>query len=329
MTNMKFLQTEMSMAGTLRIAAAQMNTRVNDIRANVDAIKAACTAARAQGAELLVTPELSITGYPLEDSLENPDILEMARKGLEELRVLSAQGEPAMLVGLPQRMDGGKIYNTAVLLHQGQIKGLVRKSHLPNYDVFDEQRNFAAGAIAGPLSFKGHKLGVMICEDTWFPDVAQAMKTGGADVLISMNASPAEAGKPARRLHDVIGKRVAETGLPLLYVNQVGGQDEVVFDGYSLGVNPDGAVFYSGRGFAEALDVLNVNIPARGPATFAQGPLCAQEDDKLEYIWQTLVTGTRDYFAKKGFTKAILGMSGGIDSAVVAAIAVDALGPEN
>ena len=317
------------MSATLRIAAAQINTRVNDIRHNVDAIKAAWAKAKAEGAELLVTPELSITGYPLEDAVEHPDILEAARKALEELRQLTAQGEPALVVGLPQKLDGGKIYNTAVLLHQGQVQGMVRKAHLPNYDVFDERRNFAAGEAPGPLTFKGHKLGILICEDIWFPDVARKLHEDGAEVLIAVNASPAEAGKPDKRLTQVIRKRTAETGLPVLYVNQVGGQDEIVFDGYSMAVNGDGALMYCAKGFAEALDMMTLNVDAQNGASFAPAVQTAAPTDAMEYLWQTLVTGTRDYFAKKNFKSAILGMSGGIDSAVVAAIAADALGPQN
>lgn len=319
------------MTAPLRIAAAQINTRVNDIRHNVDAIKAAWTAARAKGAELLVTPELSITGYPLEDSVEHPDVLEAARRGLEELRALTAAGEPALIVGLPQKLDGGKVYNTAVLLHHGQVQGMVRKTHLPNYDVFDEQRNFAPGELPSPLNFKGRKLGVLICEDIWFPDIARKLHEDGAEVLIAVNASPAEVGKPVKRQVQVVNRRVAETGLPALYVNQVGGQDEIVFDGYSLAVNGDGELKYRAKGFAETLDILKLNIDARGRSSFAVGPQAPAPMDDLEYLWQTLVTGTRDYFAKKSSasTRAILGMSGGIDSAVVAAIAVDALGPES
>lgn len=317
------------MSGSLKIAAAQINTRVNDIRANVEAIKAAWAKARAEGAELLVTPELSITGYPLEDSVEQPDILEAARKGLDELRALTAQGEPALVVGLPQKMDGGKIYNTAVLLHQGQVQGMVRKMNLPNYDVFDERRNYAAGEFTAPLVFKGHKLGIMICEDTWFTNVARSLDDQGAEVLISINASPAEIGKPEKRLTQVLQKRVDETNLPILYVNQVGGQDEVVFDGYSMAVNADGKLQYRAKGFTETLDIVTLKTPDKGRASFVKAAIEPLPQDRLEYIYRTLVNGTRDYFAKKGFRKAILGMSGGIDSAVVAAIAVDALGPEN
>jgi len=318
----------MQQSAQLRISVAQINTSVNNIRRNVDAIACSWKTAREQGADLVVTPELSITGYPLEDSVENPDLLAAAQQGLQELIGLSAKGGPGMLVGLPQKIDG-KIYNTAALVHEGKILGMVSKTHLPNYDVFDEKRNFTGGTFSGPLTFKGRKLGVLICEDVWFPDVAQKLKDAGAKVLIAMNASPFETGKLDRRLNDVIHKRVEETGLPILYVNQVGGQDQVVFDGYSTALNADGDIAYLGKGFEEAQDILTLNFTKGKPAFFTDRCLAMQPEDRLESVWKALVTGTRDYLHKTGFQKALLGMSGGIDSAVVAAIAVDALGPEN
>jgi len=235
---------------------------------------------------------------------------------------------------LPQRGDDSAIYNAAVLLDKGQITGQAHKMALPNYDVFDEKRNYRAGGIATPIEFRGHKLGVLICEDLWTQEVAAQLAAQGAEALISMNASPYETGKLKRRLEDVIGQRVDETGLPVLYVNQVGGQDEVVFDGHSCAVNSDGTLAFMAAGFEESYNMLTLTKDAQGaafaPATIAYEHMAGSaEEHDLAQDWQALVLAVRDYFAKEGFQKAILGMSGGIDSAAVAALAVDALGPEN
>ncbi|MCB9991239.1 MAG: NAD+ synthase [Rhodospirillales bacterium] len=318
----------------LKIVSAQINTSVNNFQRNYQKIQDAYLMARAQGADLVVFPELTITGYPLEDSVRQPDILEQSQAVLAKLKEMTKQGDPAILVGLPQRMEGGRLFNTAVLLHKGVEKGMVRKIALPNYDVFDEKRNYQAGGETAPLSFKGHKLGVLICEDIWTPDVAAQLKRQDAEVLIAMNASPFQMGKLDTRLHDVVGKRVQETGLATLYVNQVGGQDEVVFDGASFAMNPDKTVPFLSRSFSEQIDMVVLKCGAREPARFAPAfrahiPNVNNRDEMLEQVWNALVLGVRDYFDKEGFSQAILGMSGGIDSAVVAALAVDALGPEN
>lgn len=316
------------MPATLKIVSAQLGFKNNDFAGNLARIKKAWEDARDKGADLVVTPELSISNYPLQDSATHPDLLQCALSALEELRKMTSSGGPGLIVGLPQKLDGGNVYNTAVLLENGRNLGLVRKMHLPNYGVFDEKRVYTAGESTGPLTFRGVKLGLLICEDVWFSNVAGELDAEEAQVIIAINASPAEEGKPALRLKDVVRRRAAETGLPLLYVNIVGGEDEVVFDGGSMAVNADGALMYSGAAFAEAEDMLTLNIPDTGVATFAPGPV-EPELPRLEYIWRALVMGTRDYLRKAGFDKALLGSSGGIDSAVVAAIATDALGPAN
>jgi NAD+ synthase len=313
----------------LKIVSSQLNTAVNDIRGNVDLIKGAYEDARNKGADLLVTPELSISGYPLADSVSQPDLLRASLLALNELKALSKKDGPALLVGLPYLQEDGSIYNMAVLLHEGMIKGSVSKQHLPNYDVFDEKRNFAPGPKTVPMEFKGFKLGVLICEDLWYQDVSKELKDKGADVLVSLNSSPFEAGKLDKRLNEVIYNRVKETGLPFLYVNQVGGQDEIVFDGYSTAINSDGSLAYLAKGFTEVNDMLTLKANENSPAKFNKSSIAKAPSDNLETIWKALVTGTKDYFKKTGHKQAVIGMSGGIDSAVVAAIAVDALGPDN
>jgi len=312
----------------LNIAAAQINTTTGDVAGNLRRIMRRWVQAERQGADLVVTPELSLSGYPLEDLVENPDLLAACEKALAHLVRQSRRMSAGILVGLPYRPDGaGKAFNQTVLIEAGKITGVVRKRHLPNYDVFDEQRNFQqADTQAAPLSFRGRKLGVLICEDGWHQDVAAELAARGAELLIAVNASPFETGKVERRIKDVAGARVAETGLPLLYVNQSGGQDEIVFDGGSFALNGNGDKIYQAPLFTDCLDMLRIG--AGQPAAF-QAARCVPLPGRLAQIWCALVTGTRDYLAKIGKEDVVLGMSGGIDSAVVAAIAADALGPSH
>jgi NAD+ synthase len=313
---------------TLNIAVAQLNTTVGDIAGNVRRIAEAWKKAEAAGADLVVTPELSVSGYPLEDLAENPELLAAARAGVAALVALSQTMKSGILVGCPAAPRAGKPYNTALLIENGRIAGATAKHDLPNYDVFDEKRNFRSSRRSQVFTFRGVRIGVPICEDTWFPQVSKRLAAKGAQVLISMNASPFVVDKIHRREREVLAPRVAETGLPLLYVNQTGGQDEVVFDGGSMAVNPGGALAYRGRMFAEALDRLKLDVDPAGKAAFAPAAI-APVPGGMEQMWMALVTGTRDYLAKTGHKEALIGMSGGIDSAVVAAIAADAIGPEN
>ncbi len=316
-------------AATLTLTAAQLNTRVGDIAGNVALIKQAWQQAQDEGSDLVITPELSITGYPLEDLVENPDLIAAAAKGLEALIAHSKTMDAAILVGLPvigaTDNQGRNIYNAAVLIEKGEVKQTIRKQHLPNYDVFDEERNFAHGQPHQPIAFRGCKIGFMICEDTWYPDVSRQLAQEGAQVLVSMNASPFHQTKFEQRLDTVIRERVIETGLPLLYVNQVGGQDEIVFDGASVALNANLQQAYQGRMFETGLDHVTLDVPQQGHAQFRRG-LMAPVPSGLERTWRALVQGLKDYMAKIGQTEVVLGMSGGIDSAVVAAIAADALG---
>ena len=314
----------------LLFVPAQINTRIGDIEGNVDKIMQVWRAS--SDADLVITPELSITGYPLEDLVESPDLLEAANNALHYLVEQSKSIEAAILVGLP--MKGAKdeygrdIYNGAVLIENGKILQKIRKQHLPNYDVFDEVRNFAKGTPHDPVDFRGTKLGIMICEDTWHQNVSGYLAQEGAQVLISMNSSPYASDKFEYRMDQVVRERVLETGLPMIYLNQVGGQDEIVFDGGSFAMNPDLRVQYQAPMYEENDPYLPVYFPEDGHGAFAKSVVydvpCTMERD-----YMALVHGLRDYCAKIGVKEVVLGMSGGLDSALVAAIAADALGGQN
>lgn len=317
--------------GELKIMSAQMNTRVGDIASNLELIIEEWARADRKGADLLVTPELSLTGYPLEDFVENPDLLETAEKALEQLIERSKMMKSGIIVGLPikgaEDEYGRNIYNAAFLIEDGKVLQKIRKKHLPNHDVFDEVRNFAKGGFHDPVSFRGCELGIMICEDTWHKDVSHHLAEEGAQVLISINSSPYESHKLEHRQDMVVRERVVETGLPMLYVNQVGGQDEVVFDGASFAMNADLRIAYQARDFNTEAQMLRLKFPDKGHAAFNLG-VRAQVTQSIERDYMALVTGTRDYLIKTGHIErgAVLGMSGGLDSGLVAAISADAIG---
>lgn len=318
------------MTGTLKIAAAQIDTTVGDLAGNAQKIMAAWRKAEVEGVDLVVTPEMSLTGYPLEDQNENPDTLDQALKVAEKLVEASKNFKSAVLIGLPLRgektPEGRSVYNAALLIENGQIRQTIRKRHLPTYDVFDERRTLAPGGASDPVDFRGCKLGVMICEDFWYEDAAADLAAKGAQALIVMNASPFERQKHERRITDVAGSRAAETKLPILYVNQTGGQDEIVFDGCSFAMNNDGVVMYQAPAFDESQGTLSLNFAPGAPASFGQAAIHPVPAD-MERVWRALVTGVREYLRKNGnITDVVLGMSGGIDSALVAAIAADAIG---
>jgi len=221
------------MTDRLTIALAQLNASVGDLAGNADAILAA--RALVPAADLLVTPELSIVGYPPEDLVLKPALVEAAKAQVERLAQATADGGPALLVGAPWAEDGA-LYNAMLLLDGGRIAGITRKHDLPNYGTFDEKRLFAAGPLPGPLNLRGVRIGVPVCEDMWTPDVCECLAETGAELLIVPNGSPFEVGKDDRRLNLAV-TRVVETGLPLVYLNRVGGQDELVFDGASFVLN--------------------------------------------------------------------------------------------
>ncbi len=330
----------------LRLAAAQLNTVVGDLSGNVERILRALAAAEAAGADICVVPELAIPGYPPEDLLLKPGFVADNVAALE--KVAAATGHCAIVVGFVGAAPGSVgLANAAAVCAGGRIAGVYRKRFLPNYGVFDEQRWFVPSEEPPPLfAVAGALVGVSICEDVWFDDgpVAQAGR-GGADVVVNLNASPYNRGRRHERLTMLSG-RVAEAGCAIAYVNQVGGQDELVFDGDSLIVGADGSLVGSGAQFAEDLVVVDVPIGEHSARTVTEllPRVAVTEPGRTDHlplapaaprpalgdhaeVYAALVLGTRDYLGKNGFSEAVIGLSGGIDSSLVAAIAVDALGP--
>ncbi len=304
---------------SLTIALAQTNFRVGDIAANIKHLAAAAILARDEHhADLVVFPELCIIGYPAEDLLLRADFITAANNAIYQLAD-EVEGI-ALVVGFPELADG-KLYNSAVVLHQGVMVAKYRKQALPNYGVFDEQRYFAAGDRPCVFEFNGVFIGLTICEDVWRAGIIEATREAGAEILLTLNASPYQSGKSQLR-ESVICQQVKTAGLPLVYVNQVGGQDELVFDGASFVADAQGKIIYRAREFAEDIGV--VNFVGGHPIAAA----CAQLYADVASEYQALTLGIKDYVAKNGFQGALLGLSGGIDSALVLALAVDALGAD-
>ncbi len=307
------------MTRPLSLALAQLNPTVGAIEKNMELLSRAYQKAQSAQADLLVTAELLTTGYPPEDLVLKPAFQEAVEDAVHRFAQTTKGSETGVLLGTPWRVDE-RLYNAAVLIFDGDVQDVVLKRHLPNYGVFDELRVFSAGRENHCVSFKGHTLGVMICEDMWFEDVAADLKFLNAEMLITLNGSPFEADKPSTR-YDLARERVAETGVPLVYVNQVGGQDELVFDGASFVMNEKGECVCLLRHWVEDIEVV----------TFKEGVITGpQEEDSegLEPLYQAMVLGLRDYVNKNGFPGVVLGLSGGIDSALSAAVAVDALGAD-
>jgi len=311
------------MTDRLVIALAQLNQVMGDLRANADAML--LWREKAPGADLIVYPELQLIGYPPEDLVLKPALAARAAAELERLTVATADGGPAMLVGTVVREEG-LLYNALALLEGGAVAAITRKHELPNYGTFDEKRLFAAGPLPRPIDFRGVRLGLPICEDIWFPRVCAHLKEQGAEILISPNGSPYEIDKDDLRSTRIATARVAETGLPMAYLNRVGGQDELVFDGASFLLNADGALAVQMPDWEEALVE---TVWARGEAGWrcAPGALAALEPHPSD-VYHAMVVGLRDYVDGNRFPGVVLGLSGGIDSAICAAIAADALGPD-
>jgi NAD+ synthase len=313
------------MTDRLSIAVAQINPTVGDIAGNTRLIEDFAARAKAENADLMVTTELAISGYPPEDLVLKPGFQTRVQEAVEALaKDLHQGGMPPVLLGAPWRIDG-KLYNAALLLEDGKIAHIRVKHELPNYGVFDELRVFEPGPLPGPIPFKGVRLGVMVCEDLWFPDVAECLQESGAEMLISLNGSPFDVYKVDVRLNIAI-ERVTETGLASLYVNQVGGQDELAFDGGSFVVNPDYKMVMRAPFWAEAL-VMTEWTREAGGWVCAPGEV-QQSLSRCENIYNAMMLGLRDYVNKNGFPGIVIGLSGGIDSALSAAVAVDALGAE-
>ncbi len=309
---------------TLAIGLAQLNAVVGGLDTNADAILAARAAA--PGADLLVTPELSVVGYPPEDLVLKPALVEAARARIDRLAAATADGGPALLVGAPLA-ENGRLFNAFFLLDGGVIAGVTRKHDLPNYGTFDEKRVFSAGPLPGPLAFRGARLGVPICEDIWTADVTECLAETGAELLIVPNGSPFELGKDDRRLSLAVA-RVGETGLPLAYLNRVGGQDELVFDGASFVLNADRRLALQLPDWEQQVVTSHWTRQSPGDRwVCAPGTVTPRDDDPAD-IYHAMLLALRDYVNRNGFPGVVLGLSGGIDSALSAAVAVDALGAD-
>jgi NAD+ synthase len=320
----------MASSSHFTVTLAQLNPTVGDISGNADKARAARARASADDADVVVFPELFIAGYPPEDLVLKPAFQAACRAAVEALARETADGGPAMLIGTPW-VDDGKLYNACVLLDGGRIAALRFKVNLPNYGVFDEKRVFARGPVAGPVTIRGVRIGVPICEDTWmeesadYENVVECLAETGAEILIVPNGSPYTREKNDMRLSISVA-RVAESGLPLVYLNQVGGQDELVFDGASFALNADRSLALQLPAFAESVTTVRWT-KGEGGWVCKDGPLAPVLDgDRGDYA--ACVLGLRDYVGKNGFPGVLLGVSGGIDSALCAAIAVDALGAE-
>ena len=313
------------MSDRLAIAAAQLDPIVGDIAGNVAKLREARARAAGQGADLVVASELVITGYPPEDLVLKPAFQEATEAALATLAAETGDGGPALLVGVPWREEG-KLHNAAALLDGGEVEALRYKVDLPNYGVFDEKRVFAPGPMPGPMACRGVRLGVMICEDMWTPDVTECLEESGAEILVVPNGSPFELDKLDRRLNLAVA-RVRESGLPLLYVNQVGGQDELVFDGGSFVLNADLSLAARLPDWREEV-APTLWTRGEGGGWRCEPTTCETPVEGLEAVYLALVTGLRDYVGKNRFPGVVLGLSGGIDSCLSAAVAVDALGPE-
>ena len=303
---------------SIKIALAQLNFTVADIKTNTAKIIAAIAEAKQQQADLVVFPELSVTGYPPEDLLLRPDFIRQAQAAVDEIK-LHTQGIVAV-IGSPQQ-HGKRLYNSALALSNGQVMAEYHKQALPNYGVFDEQRYFNAGHQLCLIEVKNTQLALTICEDIWQAGIIARNREAGAEIILALNASPFHAGKVHQR-EEIIGEQVKQAGLPLVYVNQVGGQDELIFDGASFVLDQHGAVSFRAAEFEEQLAVVEFVDQQPQPASIAPHYQTVASE------YKALVLGIKDYVRKNGFQGAILGLSGGIDSALVLALAVDALGAD-
>ncbi|MEE1611157.1 NAD+ synthase [Microvirga sp. CF3016] len=308
---------------TLKIALAQLNPIVGDVAGNEQKARQARAEAARLGADLVMFTEQFLAAYPAEDLVLKPAFQDVCRAALERLARETADGGPGMLIGLPWR-EGDALYNAYALLDNGAIT-LRYKVDLPNYDVFDEKRNFDPGPLPGPVNFRGIRIGVPVCEDIWTGDVVECLAETGAELLLVPNGSPYHRGKTDERF-SIATARVTESGLPLVYLNQVGGQDELVFDGASFILNADCSLAGQLPAFEECI-VLTVWEKGEDGWACREAPMATVEEGR-EADYAACVLGLRDYVEKNRFPGVVLGLSGGIDSAICAAMAVDALGPD-
>ncbi len=312
------------MSDSLGIALAQINLLVGDVQGNAARVVAAARAARAElGADLVLLPELALSGYPPEDLLFHRGFRRQIEAGLT--RVRAEAGEAAVMVGFPEYTRAG-IYNSAALISAGEVAAIHRKAELPNYKVFDEKRYFRAGAQPTVMELKGFRVGLLVCEDIWEREAAQLARAAGAQLLAVINASPYEIHKQRER-ENIARARVLDVGLPLAYVNLVGGQDELVFDGNSFVMNAEGEVVLRAPPFEEGSFLAHFERDARAKVAPRAGEVSPELSDEAS-VYRALTLGVRDYVGKHGFPGVVMGLSGGVDSALTLAIAVDALGAE-
>ncbi|PKR55874.1 NAD+ synthase [Thalassospira marina] len=316
------------MKNKLAIAIAQLNPIVGDVAGNAEKIVAAWENAADQGADIILYSELVLSGYPPEDLVMKPSFMRHLRDAVADIcqRTGARKNGPALLLTTPWEINGAR-HNAVLLIDGGTIETVRAKNDLPNYGVFDEKRVFTAGPMPDVVDFRGIKLGVPICEDVWTPKVVAHLATRGAEIMLVPNGSPFEADKDGLR-RQLIRDRVLECGLPMIYCNEVGGQDELVFDGGSFGLNGDGTLAVALPGFAEAVQMSRWSRDGDGKWYCDDATPDARYPGGLDAIYQTLVLGLRDYVNKNRFPGVVIGMSGGIDSALSAAVAVDALGAE-
>ncbi|RZV32867.1 MAG: NAD+ synthase [Chromatiales bacterium] len=311
------------MSDAVKVALAQIDLVVGDVAGNTDRIIEHAEQARdKERADIVVFPELSVCGYPPEDLLFHAGLRHDVEAAVDRIR--NEVFGIAILIGFPE-YENDRIYNACAVLQDGHVLAHYRKHLLPNYSVFDEERYFTAGKDAAVFLLNGIRIGLTICEDVWSPGPMAAARAAGAECIIAINGSPFETRSQEKR-EDVVRQRIDEVGIPVVYVNHVGGQDELVFDGGSFIMDADGRITYRAAAFEACMPAIVLNGTARGvvPAEAAVTPT----GDRIATTYQALVTGTRDYVMNHGFPGVIVGLSGGIDSALVVAIACDAIGPD-
>ncbi|NDA08587.1 MAG: NAD+ synthase [Alphaproteobacteria bacterium] len=310
------------MTDTLLFAMAQLNSTVGDVMGNARKLLDARKTAMAQDADIIIAPELYLSGYQLDDLVQVEGFLDHAEDAIQSLAAATKDNGPAIIVGAPRRDDKGLIRNSVFVLDGGEVVGIRDKARLPRTGVFDDPRNFIPGEMPGPVMVRGVRLGLPVCEDMWHADLVECIEESGAEMLISCNGSPFEEGKIDDRMMAAVA-RVSETRMPLIYVNLVGGQDDQVFDGASFAVNPGGRIAAYLPCFSESVTLVQARRGSDG--WWLEGPVHKPDEGDLS-VWRCLVLGIRDYVEKNRFERVILGLSGGVDSALVAVLAVDALG---